>query len=214
MGKEVEFKIKITEEEFETFLNNRNKIKSFHLSDLCLWAHKSDKYYKSILQDETGNNRFVRIRKECMRFVRIRNGMIDLLKNAEHDEYPYKTRTLITIKNKYVDPSTKCEINEEDEIYCDEKQSKFFEKMCTDFMIYFFSKEKTSIKFTHKSINIEFVSVPGVDGIFLEIEDTSNDNDGSSEQISHLESIVTEMGFNPENKVQESWIELMKQKSK
>ena len=80
-------------------------------------------------------------------------------------------------------------------------------------MIQFFSKEKTSIKFTHKSINIEFVSVPGVDGIFLEIEDTSNDN-GSSEQISHLESIVTEMGFNPENKVQESWIELMKQKSK
>lgn len=213
MGKEVEFKIKITEEEFETFLNNRNKIKSFHLSDMCLWAHKSDKYYKSILQDETGNNRFVRIRKECTRFVRIRNGMIDLLKNTEYDGYPHKIRTLVTIKNKYVDPSTKCEINEEDEIYCDEKQSKFFEKMCTDFMIYFFSKEKTSIKFTHKSINIEFVSVPGVDGVFLEIEDTSNDN-GSSEQISHLESIVTEMGFNPENKVQESWIELMKQKSK
>ena len=81
-------------------------------------------------------------------------------------------------------------------------------------MIYFFSKEKTSIKFTYESINIEFVSVPGVDGIFLEIEDTSNDNDSSSEQISHLESIVTEMGFNPENKVQESWIELMRQKSK
>ena len=34
MGKEVEFKIKITEEEFETFLNNRNKIKRFHISDV------------------------------------------------------------------------------------------------------------------------------------------------------------------------------------
>ena len=213
MGKEVEFKIKITEEEFETFLNNRNKIKSFHLSDMCLWAHKSDKYYKSILQDGA-DNRFVRIRKECTRFARIRNGMIDLLRNTEYDGYPYKIRTLVTIKNKTVDPSTKCEINEEDEIYCDEKQSKFFEKMCTDFMIQFFSKEKTSIKFTYESINIEFVCVPGVDGIFLEIEDTSDDDSDPNRQISHLESIVTEMGFNPENKVQESWIELMRQKSK
>ena len=106
MGKEVEFKIKITEEEFETFLNNRNKIKSFHISDVCSWTHKSDKYYKSVLQDRA-DNRFVRIRKECTRFARIRNGMIDLLKNTEYDEYPYKTRTLMTIKNKYVDPSTK-----------------------------------------------------------------------------------------------------------
>ena len=72
MGKEVEFKIKITEEEFETFLNNRNKIKSFHLSDMCLWAHKSDKYYKSILQDGADNH-FVRIRKKCTRFLRIKS---------------------------------------------------------------------------------------------------------------------------------------------
>ena len=214
MGKEVEFKIKITEKEYETFLNNKNKIKSFHLSDMCLCTHKSDKYYKSNLQDET-DNRFVRIRKEYTRFVRIRDGMIDFLKNTEYDDgYPYKIRNLITVKNKYVDPSTKCEINEEDEISCNEEQSKFFEKMCTDFMTHFFSKEKTSIKFTHESINIEFVRVYGVDGIFLEIEDTSNDDSDPNKQISHLESIVTEMGFNPENKVQESWIELMKQKSK
>lgn len=213
MGKEIEFKIKITEKEYEAFLNDINKIKNFHLSDMCLCAHKSDKYYKSILQDGT-NNRFVRIRKEYTRFVRIKDGMIDFLKNIRYDGYPYKIRNLITIKNKYVDPSTKCEINEEDEISCDEEQSKFFEKMCTDFMIHFFSKEKSSIKFTHESINIEFVHVFGVDGIFLEIEDTSNDDSDPNEQISHLESIVTEMGFNPENKVQESWIELMEQKSK
>ena len=214
MGKEVEFKIKITEKEYEMFLNNKNKIKSFHLSDMCLCTHKSDKYYKSILQDGT-DNRFVRIRKEYTRFVRIRDGMIDFLKNTEYDDgYPYKIRNLITVKNKYVDPSTKCEINEEDEISCNEEQSKFFEKMCTDFMTHFFSKEKTSIKFTHESINIEFVRVYGVDGIFLEIEDTSDDDSDPNRQISHLESIVTEMGFNPENKVQESWIELMKQKSK
>ena len=58
-------------------------------------------------------------------------------------------------------------------------------------------------------INIEFAHVFGVDGTFLEIEDTSNDDSDPNEQISHLESIVTEMGFNPENKVQESWIELI-----
>ena len=215
MGKEVEFKIKITEDELKAFLNDdRGGIKWFQSSDNCSCIHKIDKYYrsnKSVLQDETNNhNRFVRIRKEYTCCIN-KNEVIDLLK-VKYNELSGILRTAITMKDKYVDPWTMCELNEEDEIYCDsEKQSKFFEKMCTNFMTQYFSKEKSSVKFTHGSINVEFVSVHGVDGIFLEIEDTSDDGKNPNEQISTLESIVAKIGFNPENKVQESWAELIEQ---
>lgn len=215
MGKEVEFKIKITEDELKTFLNDEHGgIKWFQLTNACTCMHKIDKYYKSnlISQDEidSNHNRFVRIRKEYTHYV-IKSEVIDYLK-TKYSESPGILRTAITMKDKHIDPWTMCEINEEDELYCDsEKQSKFFEKMCTNFMTQYFTKEKASVKFTHGPINVEFVSVPGVDGIFLEIEDTSDDNSNPTEQISTLESIVAEIGFNPGNKVQESWAELIEQ---
>lgn len=215
MGKEVEFKIKITENELKTFLNDEHGgIKWFQLTNACTCMHKIDKYYKSnlISQDEidSNHNRFVRIRKEYTHYV-IKSEVIDYLK-TKYSESPGILRTAITMKDKHIDPWTMCEINEEDELYCDsEKQSKFFEKMCTNFMTQYFSKEKASVKFTHGSINVEFVSVPGVDSIFLEIEDTSDDINDPNERISSLESIVAEIGFNPVNKVQESWAELIEQ---
>lgn len=214
MGKEVEFKIKITEDELKSFLNDEHGgIKWFQSSDICQCVHKIDKYYKSntLLQDEiySNRNRFIRIRKEYTYYV-TKNNIIDAL------NYKYEPsgalKTIITMKDKRVCPWTMCEFNEEDEIYCDSvKQSKFFEKMCTNFMTRYFSKEKASVKFTHGSINVEFVSVPGVDGIFLEIEDISDDGKNPNEQISILESIVAEIGFNPENKVKESWADLIEQ---
>lgn len=215
MGKEVEFKIKITENELKLFLNDEHGgIKLFQPSDVCESAYKIDKYYKSnsISQNETDSNhkRFVRIRKECTHYVN-KSEVINYLK-FKYDEPFGVLRTVITMKDKYIDPTTMCEFNEEDEIYCDsEKQSKFFEKMCTNFMTQYFTKEKASVKFTYGPINVEFVSVPGIDGIFIEIEDTSDDNMNPIEQISTLESIVAEIGFNPENKVQESWAELIEQ---
>lgn len=214
MGKEVEFKIKITEEELESFLNDEHGgINWFQSFDVCQCTHKIDKYFRSNKsQDEINSNhkRFVRIRKEYTYYIN-KSEIIDLL-NVKYNKPSGILRTAITMKDKRVDPTTMCELNEEDEIYCDgEKQSKFFEKMCTNFMTQYFSKEKASVKFTHGSINVEFVSVHGVDGIFLEIEDTSDDGKNPNEQISTLESIVAKIGFNPENKVQESWVELIEQ---
>ncbi len=222
MGKvtEVELKVKVSKDEFLDFMNTN---KYFIYNKMCV---KEDTYFK---KESVNDGSFIRLRSEKLFDVHVSDGLDFnsviweyLLSDDIRDVALCKTHDMyVTLKTKHVDEHG-IETNEEQEgkLSCSNPDGFISAYTAANKDYKWFSKTKRAMKFIvdldseklSQNLNLEFVHVKGIDGVFAEIEyvnPTGIAEEDLPKIVDWLKTIILEIGFNDEKIEPRSWKEML-----
>lgn len=224
---EVELKVRVSEKEFMGFIDTNKYFKMEQNNCICI---KEDTYWKN---KSVNTNSFIRLR--CNKTAKVGPISADTDSNLlwkylnlgrlqDMDAILSKgyDSVFITCKTKNVDENG-IETNEEQEasLNCQNPKEFMDALAVTNGTEKWFTKTKYSAKFIVYStsehdesdhINLEFVHVDGVDGVFAEIEYVNPDGideNELSETADWLKTILVEIGFNDTKIEPRSWREML-----
>ena len=224
MGREIELKLPLTEEQFSKILSGicqKSKIGElrFEHNEILI---KSDEYFSQYKnhQDRLQNEpRVIRLRtekncgfisdfdffaSEMPTFPQTRD-FLKKLACTDTEKRSAKTSAVFTIKNKKIEGGIEFNNEDETELSDPDTLRKFF--LGTKFDCWF-KKEKYAFSSYCPKAHLELEIVNGLP--YVEIEYT-NDDLQSEEVKDLLENIVRTLGLDPKNTDKRSWVEIISQ---
>lgn len=200
MGREIELKIPLEEEQYDSLLSliNKNGFKGISCSDTAEIL-KTDEYWSRYDTHEE----------------RIKNGEPRVIRIRCEEQGSEQVQAFFTLKQKTVQNGI--EFNEEQETFIQNPDVLRNVFLATGFKKWF-CKEKKSVSCYARSSGSEglvfHLELEKVNGLpYLEIEYTKDDEEPQKIR-SALESLVRELGLNPEKRDSRSWVEIIQENNR